>query len=752
MIRIADTRDASSDYDTSQPSSFQVDTSDIIGILRRGWYKILIPLLLGLAGSLAYIASLEPTYRASTRLIIERSATRYVQNKVSDGPGLDDADLWSLVHVIASESMVLPVVRSLKLTADPEFYEAPKTDASGAAAAATPSLRSRLRDLLRTRPAVASEPQAPERIALDAVNRRLSVTREEGPNVINIAFESRSPETAAKVANAIADAYLATAITSKYSVTKLATGLMQDRLTDLKTQAANAERALLEYKVANGLVGSKDRTMTTEQLNTLNSRLAEARVSVAEAKAKLDRLETAADIESKDGFTPDNELISRLRTQHLDLAARAADIESRVGKNHEAAIKLLKRMKDIRTAIASEQKRLSGSFQKDYALAQARYSEIATTLSKVMGEESSGSQTQARMRELESAAETLRTLYNGMLQRFSETTRGDTQPSMLADARIMTRASVPLRQEVSKRRFVLVGAGTLLGALLGLAWVFAREFPFGVFRTPRQLRDATGIFSTALPAISDRVTKTPNGLYQYALDAPFSRFAETIRTIGAIIKKSQDSGGKVYAVISATPQEGKTVIAANIAHLAATHGGARTLLIDTDFHRQTLSNSLARAAKVGLREAIGNPSNLSEYIYKSDHSNLDILPCPSAARIPNAAELLGSPNMRKLIESARKSYDLVIMEVAPVAAVVDFRMLAPLCDGHVFVVAWSKTSQRVIKEILADVPALAERALCTVLNKVDPRALHSIERYKGSTREYYQTKQTRAVPVPRAAA
>ncbi len=747
MTRIADTQDVVPEYDAPTSNNFQIDVPDLVGVLRRGWLKILVPTLLGLVGTMGYLAALEPSFKATTRLVIERSGNQYVKERVNDGPGLADADLWSQKQIIASESIVLPVVRALNLAEDPEFNS--QITSPGSASASQPSLFSRAKQLLWPSSLVAARPQAPERIALDEFNRHLEVARDEGPNVLSITFESRNPETAAKVANAIADAYQAAAISQKFSTTKVATGKMQDRLTDLKTKAADAERVLLEYKVANGLVGSRDRTVTSEQLGALNSRLAEARVAVAETKVKLDRLDHSVDVESKDGLTPDNDVISRLRTLHLDLASKAAEIETRVGKNHEAAVKLNKRMKEIRTAIVAEQKRLSGSFQKDYTLAQARYSEIASTLATVMGEESSGSQTQARVRELESAAETHRSLYNTMLQRFSETARADGQQSFLADARIVTPASIPLRPEVAKRRALLLGAGTLLGTLLGLALVLAKDFPLGVFRTPQQVKDATGIFSVALPQLPARTATAQTGIYQHALDAPFSRFAETIRTIGAAVKKSQASGGKVFSVISATPQEGKTVIATNLAHLSAIHGSTRTLLIDTDFHQQSLTRCLAPRARVGLKEALEDPNNLATYLTNAHHPNLDILPCPLAERIPNAAELLGSPGMKKLMDVARASYDLVIMEVAPVAAIVDFRMVEPLCDGHIFVVAWSNTSQRVVQETLADTPTLAARALCAVLNKVDPKALRSIESYKGNTREYYQSKPQRVVPVPK---
>ena len=82
---------------------------------------------------------------------------------------------------------------------------------------------------------------------------------------------------------------------------------------------------------------------------------------MAEAKARVDRISAGGDLSGP--FTPDNELISRLRTQYLELASRATDIESRVGQGHLAATKMRSRMEEVRAAIADEQKRSCGVVQ-----------------------------------------------------------------------------------------------------------------------------------------------------------------------------------------------------------------------------------------------------------------------------------------------------------------------------------------------------------------------------------------------------
>ena len=167
-------------------------------------------------------------------------------------------------------------------------------------------------------------------------------------------------------------------------------------------------------------------------------------------------------------FTPDNELISRLRSELMDLSIRAKDIEKRVGKDHLAAVKIRTRMEEVREAIAEEQKRIAGSFKKDYELARARYDELSATVSRVMGEEGENSKVLSQMRGLEKAQRTtLRTQYNRTLQQVSEMNRVDAQPSITPDARVLMRAAPPTQTEASKKRWVILAGGSLSGLLLG---------------------------------------------------------------------------------------------------------------------------------------------------------------------------------------------------------------------------------------------------------------------------------------------
>jgi succinoglycan biosynthesis transport protein ExoP len=307
------------------------------------------------------------------------------------------------------------------------------------------------------------------------------------------------------------------------------------------------------------------------------------------------------------------------------------------------------------------------------------------------------------------------------------------------------RAAPPTQTEASKKRLLILAGGSVMGLLFGCGIVFARNFPFGVFRTSQQVTYATGLPCAVLPEIVSADEQASLRAGEYVLDWPFSRYAQTLRSVWAMINIAQKGpGAKVVCVVSSNPEEGKTTVAINLAAQFARQPTTRVLVIDADFHRQSLTNRVAPEARVGLKEALEEPTALAKYVFRKERLNLDALPCPLAERVPNAAELLGTVKMEQLINVAREAYDLVIIEAPPIAAVVDYKMIARLCDGFIFVVEWGKTSQRLVLECLSDASALLDRVLCVVLNKADPSALRSIEHYKGDRFHDYYSDQKRA--------
>jgi polysaccharide biosynthesis transport protein len=722
------------------------EIADLFGIARRGWLFMVAGTSFGLICALIILSIIPPAYKASSRIAFEKTMPRYMQkNNVSNEPVIDDYDTLGQTYVISSESVLLQVVRSLSLASDPDFVggQGSKTVGSG--------IRGLFRNIaqvlgFRDEPA---EDQSihdrndPERVAVESIARNLNVSREDVASVITITFSSKDPLKAATIVNAIVDTYLNQGISEKTKSTNVAGKVAQERVEEVKQQVRDADRALFEYKAANKIVGSDALVLSHGQLNVVQTQMTNAQLAMAEAKVRMEKIE--ADPDAISMFAPDNEVIKKLRAELLDLSIRSHNIEKLVGKDHLAVVKDRNQMEELRQAIASEQKRIAETFRKDYELARARYDELHAATLQVINSEGANSNAQARLRELEGAADALRKLYDRLLQQSDGMTKVDSQPSITPDVRILARATPPLQTESSKKRLVIVAGGSMMGLLLGCAIVLARNFPFGVFRTSQQVTYATGLYCAVLPEILGADEQAALKTGEYVLNWPFSRFAQTLRSIWARINIAQrESGAKVIGVVSSNPGEGKTTIAINLAAHFALRSTTRVLLIDADFHRHSMTNRVAPNARVGFREALEKPTALAKFVVRRERLKLDTLPCPVPDRMPNAAELLGTVAMEQLIEVARETYDLVIIEAPPLAAVIDYKMIARHCNGFIFVVEWGRTSQRLVHECLSDASELLDRVLCVVLNKADPGALRSIEHYKGDGFHAYYSDQKRA--------
>jgi len=688
MVATSDNFSIPPDY--VQPSSFSSDLSltDARWILRRGWRLPALGALIGLALAATYLLFVPDVYKSSARILLDRSVNRYLQSsKIVDEPTFDDTDIGGQIYVLSSDSIVVPVVKELNLARDPEFVG----QRGGQGKTGIRKFISDLRNsVFNVRPAIFGfqlpemqvslagwKRTAPnidpnlvlERTAVENLLRQLTVYREDAPNVINVTYASRDPVKAATIANALADKYIATTEERKLKSNKMISQLLEDRLLELKRQSEDADRALQEFVTAHNLVG-----------------ITSGRVSPANADATT--TQTFAN----------NELILKLRTQYVDLAAKAAELERQLGPTHLAVVKLHNQMQQLKEAMKNEDQR-NGLGDAD----------------------------QAKLRDLESSAATLHNLYNSALRKSNEVNQ--VQPET-QDAHIITRAAPPLSKNY-KKSILLLGGGLTFGLFAGAALALGREWLASVFRTPAQVRQATGIYCTVLPTIAPE--RKGSGIEDYVLDAPYTRFTEAIRNARALLRADQRRhGNKVVGVISAASNEGKTTVVSNLATLLNASTRERTLIIDGDLHRRTVTAELAPGAREGLLEALEDPSRLKELVVKRERSGVDILPCALSERNPHAAELLGSPQMEKLLDKARASYDFIIVEVPPIMSVVDIKMIERFIDSFIFVIEWGKTKRSLVEEALDEVENIRDRVLCMLLNKADPAALRTIEAYKGA--------------------
>ncbi len=201
-----------------------------------------------------------------------------------------------------------------------------------------------------------------------------------------------------------------------------------------------------------------------------------------------------------------------------------------------------------------------------------------------------------------------------------------------------------------------------------------------------------------------------------ALLQPESYIAEQFRALrGRIDAIATQHPVTTIAITSAFPSEGKTTCAINLAIVTSMSLERRDLLIDCDLRRPKIHPVLGLKPEAGLAEVLTGAASIDEAIVAAEGVALDVLPV--GGRPANPSELLGSPEMNRLIEEVSGRYDRVIVDTPAALGLPDAKIVSDLCDGTVMVVRADSTARSDLEAVLEILDR--QRILGLLINGVD---------------------------------
>jgi succinoglycan biosynthesis transport protein ExoP len=715
----------------------------IIGIVRRQLPLIIIMILLGAAGAGLYLLTAPRWYTASADVIMEMQRNIALrQDPFAQDSPIDSSLVESQVTTIQSERVSKAVIKQLNLVEDPEFM--------GPGASALSQILTTARNILGRTRDLSDEEKL--RTVTDSFKDRLSARRLAMTYVIQVSFVARSPEKAARIANAVAEAYISDQLQSKFEASQRAETWLQERVTELREQAGRAEKAVLDFKLANNIMTADGRLVDEQRISELDQRLNAARKQLAETEARLNRINQVIDSGNVEGAVSDaltNNIITQLRQRYLDTVSRGNDWAKRYGEQHNAVLTLRSEARLLQHSMMEEVKRIQQTYKSDFEIAKSQVDAASKALAEEFQRSGQARVSQVKLRELESMAQTARALYDNFVQRQMQAAQQQSLP--ITDARVITNATPPEGASHPKIPLVL-GLGLAAGLGAGVSIAFVRELLNRSIRNKRQLEKASGIPCLGLlPKVKTKAIRQtsadrkggPREVHPrrtelaFVTRAPFSQFAEGIRSIklSADLNLAGGEGGVVLGVVSSLPSEGKSTVSANLAFLAA-QTGSRVLLIDCDMRNPSLTSGLAPRAEAGLRQVLDRTADSIEaLLWTHTGTGLHFLPAAALKQVPeNTSGLLSSPGMDQLLRAARSHYDYIVLDFAPMLPVVDVRAAAHLVDGFVLVAEWGKTPLDAITEAVSLSSAVRTRMLGSILNKVDMKQMRRYGDYDG---KYY---------------
>lgn len=406
-----------------------------------------------------------PRYRAVSQILIGPVDLRVLEKSVMPPAQTADANVIQVeseTRILTSDKVLRRVVETEHLTSDPEFGSRGR------------SLMTILRQAVGLTPG--PKPGDAELGALRQLQKNVSAKRSERTYVVDLMVDTADPEKSARIANAIAQAYLDEQTAARADAARRVTDSLSARLSELRERVRDAEEQVERYKREHNIVGASGRLVDEQQLTELNNQLTAAKARAAETKARYEQLQRAQRSGTDTGATAEavqSNTIGRLREQYANVARQEANLTAELGPRHPWVIDARAQVRNAKQLITEELTRLAEANRSDYERALANENSLASSLDALKRKAMDTSLAFVKLRELERESEASRAVYESFLGRAREMREQERLDT--TNVRVLSDAHPPQDRAWPPRRLIMLLGALLAGALAGIGLAYVVE-------------------------------------------------------------------------------------------------------------------------------------------------------------------------------------------------------------------------------------------------------------------------------------
>jgi succinoglycan biosynthesis transport protein ExoP len=682
------------------PELFGLKLFDIWRILnRRKW------LILGTAAAVLTLGAVNtlmktPIYTTGVRLQVDRPA-RIVESGndvVEQGP--DFEFMQTQYELLRSFSMAERVASTLKLGSDTDFFKSRSFSIVGA-----------VKHLLGGGSSADSK-DADKRALQDAaagvVVSNVEVRGVPNSRLIDVTYSDPDPARAQRIANAYAEAYVATNIDKRFQANATAKTFLEDKIQQLKTRLEDSEKKLLTFAQEQQITDVTDKTSIAE------SNLASANKALGELISDRTKNELLwRQLEASDGINLpqllSNAMIEGLRAEHNKLAAEYQERLQTFKPGYPAMVQLGARIKEIDQQLATEVRAIKDSLKAAYEASLAQEKDMQKRVADMKRDLLDLQERSIQYNILKREADTNRDLYASLLQRYKEV---DVASGVGANnVFVVDHAGLPGSPSSPNLRRALT-MSLILGLAAGLAAAYGLERIDTKISSPEQIELVSGL------PILGVIPKTRR--LEEELRDPRSAPAEAYRSLCTALMFATENGlPKTLAITSCGPSEGKSFTSMCIAKHFATVG-RKVLLIDADLRNPSLHVKLDRDNSIGLSNCLTGACTPPEAMQKTDIPNMALI--ASGPLPPNAADLLGGARLLSLLSIGSEVFDLIVIDGPPVLGLADAQLLSNAAAATVFIVGAGQVRPGFVRASLRHLQLSRGSVIGAVLTKYDNKA------------------------------
>ncbi|TPK97856.1 lipopolysaccharide biosynthesis protein [Mesorhizobium sp. B2-4-14] len=647
-------------------ASSTVELGDLKRILVRRRFLILATAALLTLVTLLYGLFTPALYSSVAEIIIDPQDLQVVTNDVNPSRVPPDGGITmveSQVAVVQSTGVLLRAIQATNLTEDPEF--------NGQGGLLSHLLGSGSAETDKTAN------------TLDALRRRLAVKRADKVLVIDVIVTAKSADKAAKLANAIAQAYLADQASARAQAATDASKSITARLDEQRRRVQQAENAVEAYKSANNMVMAAGNLVSDQELTEINTQLSAAQSRTAALKAQVDQLRRSGGAPDATSEAMRSSVISSLRAQEATLVDQVSQLGTELGPRHPSMIAAQQQLRDTRALIARELARIAAAAETDYERALANQQALEAKVAGMKSKSLDTDQASVRLRELQRDLEALRSVYATYLQRAQETREQINVDS--TNARIISDAMPALKKSWPPLPLLLIGA--LFGGLgLGTGMALIAEYSSPTVLSRAQMESAIEApVLGVLPAKTARRRWWPFGRSAAPAGAKTDAVAGlALRRLFAASRRPPNWPLVPSILVTSPPQDAaqRGRVARLLANAAAARG-SRVLFIDSN------AGSGKKEPQPGLLDVLRGEYAFEALSQRTPGSNVAVL----GGGRPKAgvSEAQGVYFTQHMLAQAGHSFDLVVVDGGALADNLNVSPLVAMVDEIVLVATLNAT-------------------------------------------------------------
>lgn len=660
--------------------------SESLIVLRNRRGVIIVAMLVGILLGVYKSLTQPKIYEAFGRIQVRTGSTN--EYKLSTSSAGDDSQrkLSTEVAILTSDTLLMSVARDLNLANEPSFL-------------GTKTVGPR-RSL--------DEPGVRVGV-LKTLKSHLSVTLVPKTDLIQIKYGSLSAALSEEIVNKLIEDYVHRTFESRYEATQKVSKWLSSQLDDLKhaVEASQNQMLDLQKKVGflafdpthNQIASAVDDLSKAEGQAKLARILAESRyrqLSAMDPNAVGDSLDIPS---GNQGNNVQANSLAQLRAQLATAREQQAQLSALLGPNNNQVIAANAQVKQMQKEVETEQNRQLEQAKQAYLMAKANEEQTASALDT---QETAAYKLQDDMVAYtvqQRNYEANRSLYEELNKRLE--TAGIQAGLESLEIDVVDQARMPAFATVTSRTSI-VATYTFVGIVIGIMIAFLLESLDTGLRSIAEIESITELPSLAIVPRAKRSTAEQVAAMSTVernvsvLMQPKSQFAEAFRSLRTALMLSIVGREPKYILFtSATPSEGKTTTATNLAVILSQRG-TRVLLIDADLRRPNIHHRFGLNGKLGLSTVLSGQTKLIQSVQQvPEVPGLDIL--ASGPVPPFPTEMLSSEAMSEVLREAGEIYTHIIIDSPPVLSVTDGVLLSRQVDAVVLVVRHAKSSKHIVR-------------------------------------------------------